>query len=379
MGRFSQWLEHHWVSPAYGGWVLLGLALFFFAAATNTLAGWLYVISGVLLALLGVAAVLPPRYLNGLEVQRQPIPPVSAGEPLEIELRVTNTQGQPKGLFQIIDRVPPSLGRVQPKSVGTIAPGQVYGWHYLLPTNRRGLYHWQGVDLRSAAPLGLFWCSRQTLAPASAIVYPKIFPLQRCAVLDTAGLGQSQQIHFKAAAQSASDGLTRALRPYRWGDPTRLIHWRTSARYGELRVRELEQATAVQEVIIALNTAASWPAESFEQAVSAAASLYVYGVQKGFSTALWLPSTGLVRDYARVLSALAAVEVSRPAQIDRSWPGFPSQAVVWLTLAGSLAPALPSSSRQVVWGAGSATAQGASLAEPTLWIDANLPLPAQFL
>jgi uncharacterized protein (DUF58 family) len=56
--------------------------------------------------------------------------------------------------------------------------------------------------------------------------------------------------------KQATEGITRSLRPYRWGDPTRLIHWRTSARYGELRVRELEKVTTDQEVLIGLDTMA---------------------------------------------------------------------------------------------------------------------------
>jgi uncharacterized protein (DUF58 family) len=55
-----------------------------------------------------------------------------------------------------------------------------------------------------------------------------------------------------------------SLRPYRISDPTRVIHWRTSAPYGELRVPELEIITGGQEVITALDSAANWQEEQFE-------------------------------------------------------------------------------------------------------------------
>lgn len=375
--RLTNWLEQRWVNPAYVGWVLLGLALFFFAAATNTLAGWLYVISGVMLALLLVAALLPPRNLQGLVVTRSPIQPVSAAVPLVVELQVRNPQRQAKGLFQVIDPLPKSLGAVQMTAISNLPPGQTYTWRYQIPTQRRGIYQWPQVDLRTAAPLGLFWCRRSTAAPTTAVIYPQVLPLKRCPLLDTVGPRSGQHWRYNPLAQADTQGVTRSLRPYRWGDPTRLIHWRTSARYGELRVRELETMTASREVIIALNTTARWDETSFEQAVVAAASLYTYALQQGLSAALWLPDpagqTSLLRDSHRVMYALAGVE---PSPGGRNAVVQLQQSTIWLTAAGTEAVDLPLGSRQIIWGNGSAAAvlvSGLSI----LKIDANEPLETQ--
>ncbi|HEY9813395.1 MAG TPA: DUF58 domain-containing protein, partial [Candidatus Sericytochromatia bacterium] len=61
INRITSWLETHWAAPADAGWLLLGIAICFFAAATNTMAGWLYVISGIIFAMLGLGAVLSVR------------------------------------------------------------------------------------------------------------------------------------------------------------------------------------------------------------------------------------------------------------------------------------------------------------------------------
>ena len=82
--RLSRWMEANWVTPAYSGWVLLGITLCFLGAATNTMAGWLYVMSGVTIALLSVSSILPQRALQGLAVSRQMSRPVSAGEDLSM-------------------------------------------------------------------------------------------------------------------------------------------------------------------------------------------------------------------------------------------------------------------------------------------------------
>ncbi len=379
--RFTNWLEHRWVNPAYVGWLLLGLALFFFAAATNTLAGWLYVISGVMLALLAVAAVLPPRNLNGLIVTRSPIPPVTAGTPLEVELQVHNSQGQAKGLFQVIDPLPARLGPVQVIALGNLPSGQTRTWRYQVPTTRRGIARWPAVDLRTAAPLGLFWCRRSLPTPAIAVVYPEVVPLKRCPLLDTVGPRNGQHWRYSPVAQADTQGVTRSLRPYRWGDPTRLIHWRTSARYGELRVRELETMTASREVVIALNTAARWEQASFEQAVVAAASLYTYAIQQGFTAALWLPQAdtsgreNLLRETSRVMYALAEVE-ARAITLAPTLNSLPQGATIWLTWAGSLTLDLSTGSRQVVWGS-AATAGALGGGMTTIAMDSNQPLASQ--
>ncbi|MBT9314112.1 DUF58 domain-containing protein [Leptothoe spongobia] len=323
----ANWLESNWVTPAYSGWVLLGLTLCFLGAATNTMAGWLYVISGVAIALLSVSSILPQRALRGLAIVRQVPRPVSAGEGLSMVVSLENTTAQTKSLLQVQDLVPAGLKGPQTCAIATLAAKSQHTWRYEIATQQRGIYTWPEVRLRTAAPLGLFWCSRLYPAKAKAIVYPQILPLERCPVIDTLGDETGQRQLQKAAINaSGTEGLTRALRPYRWGDPTRLIHWRTSARYGELRVRELEVLTSHQSLIIALDTSTAWDIDSFERAVIAAASLYHYGQQNGLATQLWSAKTGLVKDMTAVLTVLAGIQFN-----DSGGHKLPAPPLVWLT------------------------------------------------
>jgi uncharacterized protein (DUF58 family) len=146
-------------------------------------------------------------------------------------------------------------------------------------------------------------------------------------------------------AQGATEGVTRTLRPYRWGDPTRLVHWRTSARYGELRVRELETFTGGQEIVICLDSAIAWHHDDFEQAVMAAASLYFYAVQNKLEVSLWTAGTGSLKGRQAVLEALAATQAGELPRAER----LPELPLVWLTPNGSSLNALPGGSRWVFW------------------------------
>ena len=107
---FLKFLEHRLAVPSYIGVVLSGFAFFFFVAATNTMAGWLYVMSGLILALLGIAAVSVRRNLRGLWIDRPKADPVQAGEVLSIRFNLHNDTGQQKTLIQVIDSLPPGLG-----------------------------------------------------------------------------------------------------------------------------------------------------------------------------------------------------------------------------------------------------------------------------
>lgn len=344
--QIAEWLESRAVAPAYSGWVLAAVALCFFGAAINTMGGWLYVLSGISFALLGMAAVLSARSLLGLDVSRHLIQPVSAGDQLTIELELENQTTQPKTLLQIQDLIPFVLGQPVQASIETIPPHQVYQWVYYYPTQRRGVYRWQTVQLRTATPLGLFWCRRRHNVPATAIVYPMVLPLSSCPLVDE--MRQKDTVQFYSQDQrfqAATEGLTRSLRPYRIGDPTRLIHWRTSARYGELRVRELEVMTGGQEIVICLDSAGTWQEDDFEQAVIAAASLYFYAHQQHLNVKLWTSGTGLVQGKGVVLEALAAIEAGE--ELSASAP--PKYPLIWLSQNPISLSTLPSGSRWLLW------------------------------
>lgn len=341
----TNWLEIHASAPAYTGWVLAGIAVCFFGAAINTMAGWLYAISGVSFALLVVAAILPPRSLTGLAVTRRSIQPVSAGDDLILELEIRNQTKQAVSLLQVEDILPFVLGKPLKHALESIASQASYRWVYNQPTHRRGIYRWQTVELATGAPLGLFWSRRQYHCDATAIVYPTVLTLKTCPLVDGLGQEDSKRSEYRGQPlQTATSGLVRSLRPYHIGDPTRLIHWRTSARYGELRVRELEMVTSGQEIIIALDSANSWETDNFEQAVIAAASLYFYAHRQQLQVQLWTAATGLVRGDRPVLETLAGTRYHEDHQEqDFRYP------LIWLTQNAFSLSTLPAGSRWLLW------------------------------
>jgi uncharacterized protein (DUF58 family) len=344
LNRATTWLETKWVTPAYGGWLLGLLTICFFGAATNTMAGWLYVLSGVGVALLSVGAILPPRSLQALTVDREPILPVTAGNDIEIVLTIHNPTPQVQTLFQVRDLSSFSGSNLPTIAIEQISPQNHYKWIYRRPTAKRGVYQWEKVALLSGAPLGLFWCRRERLAPAIAYVYPPALKLDRCPLIDGMGSPDRQNRQFAdRRLEAASEGITRSLRPYRYGDPMRSIHWRTSARYGIFQVRELEIDRGGQDLAIYLDSGADWDAAEFEQAVVAACTLYFYAAAR-LDVQLWTARTGLISGTRQVLETLAAVQ---PNELNAGeMPAIPA---VYLTNRSTQIAQLAPGSRWLLW------------------------------
>jgi uncharacterized protein (DUF58 family) len=352
--RWRDGFETRGVAPSYGGGVLLGLGSFFFFAATNTLAGWLYVMSGLVIALLGLSAWLTRRNLRGLDLERSPIADVVAGDCLQVELCLRNRGNRDRSLLQVQDDLPEGLrwdaaSRAQPQPTTAIAHLKAQAeqrWIYRCQADRRGRYHWNQTHLRTGAPLGLCWGRRDVSQPRSALVYPATVPLGRCPLLDRLGAENAPQSLQPNRSSLATEGVTRTMRPYRWGDATRLIHWRSSARHGELRVRELELFQGGQTVTLCLDRQ-GWDPEIFEQAVVAAASLYRYGQQAGLLIQLW-DGESLLTEPRSVLAHLAIVRANGGGA---SLPiGIGSVGtLIWLTAQADGLASLPSGSRWLLW------------------------------
>lgn len=357
---FWHWLEYHYARPEFSGGMLLALAIFFFIAATNTLAGWLYVISGISIALLLINSILPNRLLARLKLQRSPLKPISAGDQFWQELQLTNTSNHSLDLIGLQDHLPRGIQPLQHPSnslntalntsdntvIDTIPAHQSYRWCYPLQVLKRGIYLFDQISLFTSTPLGLCRSSRTRSLPQILTVYPQVLPLSHCPLIDQLGLGELKQLQtWSRKPQTANQGMTKAIRPYRWGDPIRLVHWRSSAKFGELRVRELEVNPGGAEIIIGIDLDQNWRSLDFEQAVVAAASLYFYAKAKDLQVKLWTSSNQTYTDQPEVLHLLAKIQPTS----QQPPANFPSQPLIWLTSNSDRLHILPANSRIILW------------------------------
>jgi uncharacterized protein (DUF58 family) len=97
----------------------------------------------------------------------------------------------------------------------------------------RGVMLSKGWSLGTSDPFGFFQGFRKAADGEVALVLPKFTSL--------AGRSETREVEASVAAPRAGSGNELfGIREYRPGDSLRRIHWRSSARHGELVVREYE-------------------------------------------------------------------------------------------------------------------------------------------
>ncbi|WP_287130275.1 DUF58 domain-containing protein [Candidatus Cyanaurora vandensis] len=283
--------------PTFGAVMLLLLVIMFFGAATNTLSGWLYALSGLGLAFLVLGSLGPVWALRGLTATRLVCSPCGYQEVVTVSLTISGRGG----LLQVQDNLPQGLGRAPVLAIETL-PGT---FTYTLTPQQRGIYRWSSVRVRSGAPLGLVWRGRDLSCPGQLVVYPRVWRLSRCDLVAMAGT-QGERQGAQQWSRNQAEGATRSVRPYRMGDPMRWVHWRTSARLGELQVRELEQPQSNVGLSLVLDLTPPWDLGHFESALEAVVSLFVYAHSQGIAVQLVTP-VGWLTESAAVLTYLAGV------------------------------------------------------------------------
>ncbi|HTP17359.1 MAG TPA: DUF58 domain-containing protein [Streptosporangiaceae bacterium] len=299
--------------------VAAGLA----AAAAGLLLGERSLLSvGALLFVLPLlAALAASRARYRLSCQRTVSPPrVPAGHTARVTLRLENISRFPSGLMLAEDTVPGALGTRPRYVLDGIERGGVRVLSYPLRSDLRGKFEIGPLEVRIADAFGLVELGRSFAARSTLIVTPKIVPLDR-GVVAGSWLGEGDGRSRTAAAAGEDDVVPRA---YRDGDELRRVHWRSTARYGELMVRREEQRRKNRAMLL-LDTrrgahSGSGASSSFEFAISAAASIGVHLAREGLDGEL-ITDTGPVSSPARfedvLLDSLSVIRNSGSSDLSR--------------------------------------------------------------
>ena len=162
--------------------------------------------------------------------------------------------------------------------------------HYEITPPRRGIVDIGPMIVDFADPFGLARGEFVIGTPQKLVVPPEAVPLTRDAVGLTADSGSARRFQRRAIAGD-DDLMTREYRP---GDALRRVHWRASAHHGELMVREEEQRSLAEALIVLETRRVGYPdaarnpgpdepqSESFEWALRMTASLSIHLGSDGF-------------------------------------------------------------------------------------------------
>jgi uncharacterized protein (DUF58 family) len=102
---------------------------------------------------------------------------------------------------------------------------------------RRGVVDEVLIEMRTVAPLGIAAARRVHRCPLPATLWIAPEPTDESWVPTP---NAARPLDGTSAASSPVGDVVRSVRPYQVGDPAHLVHWPSSARVGDLMVRELE-------------------------------------------------------------------------------------------------------------------------------------------
>ncbi|MDJ0383368.1 DUF58 domain-containing protein [Streptomyces sp. G-G2] len=248
---------------------------------------------GLLIALLPLICVLALHRTRYRVTGSRRLTPmrVPAGAEARVQLRMDNVSRLPTGLLMLQDRVPYVLGPRPRFVLDRVEPGGRREVSYRVRSDLRGRYPLGPLQLRLADPFGLVELTRSFSTYDTLTVIPRTEPLPAVRLAgDSSGYGDGS---LRSLALAGDDDVIP--RGYRQGDDLRRVHWRSTARYGELMVRREEQPQRSRATVLLdtrrLAYEGAGPDSAFEWAVSGAASALVHLLERGFSVRL-LTDTG---------------------------------------------------------------------------------------
>ncbi len=186
---------------------------------------------------------------------------------------------------------------------------------------RRGVWSLGPLRVRTSDPFGLVNRRQRVGASRIVTVVPALVPVPELGTLPGAVGGTAQ-----TASQRIGPGVDNlAPRRYFPGDSTRRIHWRATAHRGDLMVRQEDEETSPDALVVLDLSPVRWAARSahadplFERAVSVTASAALHLAETGYlvdvidSAGVLLGSLrGHEDDTDALLVALASVNPRRP-------------------------------------------------------------------
>ena len=250
------------------GWLLVVVAMGIGSAAYNTASNILFMTLSLLLGSLILSGILSAVNFRKLDWRVHAPPHLRVGEVGAVEVALHNG----KRLF-------PSMGlrfRMESSADGagdwlylrhSVAAGGRLGLEWTFVPRRRGRCEVRMSAVDSHFPFGFLRKSMRTTETAEVIVWPARVPYS---FRPLEGGWRTRHGSPRRVAGVGSDLLN--LRKYERGDPPRLIHWKASARAGQLMIRQLAQE-GERGFHIQVDGGDGWPDGAFETMCSVACSL----------------------------------------------------------------------------------------------------------
>ena len=161
------------------------------------------------------------------------------------------------------------IARIGERETALRPAGRAYRGTYVLERMRRGRYVVEQARATIDDPFGLARAEVDLASGGSLLVYPRLVALDRL----FSESGAHAQDGRKLLLRRPAGFDLHSVREYEQGESLRKVHWRTTARRGQLMVKELEDAPRDEIAVILDADETAVAGESFDVQVRAAGSI----------------------------------------------------------------------------------------------------------
>lgn len=232
-----------------------------------------YVLFAAMVGALVASFVLRPFYrLEACHIEAECPSRVSAGAPQTFTIRIQNSGSSDLTSLRVERPFLPWDGKWLGARIGVarVAPGATAEVRTEATFVERGEHHLDAFELAALVPLGLVVSASVPSGACRFLVVPRI---ANVVAVDLAAPGASTNPKKRIARSSSGEDEMAGVRPYRFGDPLKLLHARTWARTGLPHVRQfVEERSEGVAVIVSLDGTDAGEAH-VEAAISLAAGV----------------------------------------------------------------------------------------------------------
>ncbi len=200
------------------------------------------------------------------------------GDKMRVTYTLRNGSRLPKLWLEVHN--PTTLPGGLPGRAITLAGRSERSWLIRVPLSRRGHFRIEPLHIRTGDPFGFFEASATVGQGVAVVVYPRLEPLPRWR-LPASALEGSRVSPVRTLQRTP---LATTVRPYAPGDSMNRIHWKSTARHGEIQVKEFDlEQTADAWIVLDLQRgiqAGRGDESTVEAAVRAAASIAAMALQE---------------------------------------------------------------------------------------------------
>jgi len=236
------------------------------------------------------------------------------GEGIRVTYTLRNTSRVPKPWLEIHN--PTSLPAGLPGRAISLAPVSERSWLIRTPLTRRGHFRVEPLQIRTGDPFGFFESSATVGTGVNVVVYPRLEALPQWR-LPAANLDGSHAMRERTLQTTP---LATTVRPWAPGDAFNRIHWKATARHGDIHVKEFDlEQTADAWIILDLDRgpqAGTGDESTVEAAVRVAASVADKALLENRAVGMTVGAHRLAqlqpdrggRQHLKVMQLLAAVD-----------------------------------------------------------------------